>query len=345
MGIEMAATDALAIEADVFQLASEHSYRNSSMSAAVGVTKRNKDEFIRVVDEANAALQECGRNQAQKLLQCCTETGSNNEVTAKRQGVEKRKLGRLTRERIVKAGFLCPKGDLQVLGYLTEIPTSWGPGGEAVDGAGEKQTCARCGPHVFKEEADEALHKRAPYTTFAQLAKDVGVEHSALEIAALDCEMSYTTAGLSVTRITLVDEMGEVVFDELIRCSGDVRVLDFNTQFSGIQPKEYEENAVLDLHAARRALVQYIGPNTILIGHGLENDLRAIRVVHTNIVDTCQLFPHPRGLPFRLALRDLVATHLGKIIQAGGSAVGHSSAEDAQTTLELVRYKWTQLCT
>lgn len=81
------------------------------------------------------------------------------------------------------------------------------------------------------------------------------------------------------------------------------------------------------------------------IGHGLENDLRAIRVVHTTIIDTCQLFPHPRGLPFRLALRDLVAKYLGKIIQAGGSAVGHSSAEDAQTTLELVRHKWAELCT
>lgn len=80
------------------------------------------------------------------------------------------------------------------------------------------------------------------------------------------------------------------------------------------------------------------------IGHGLENDLRAIRVVHTNVIDTCQLFPHPRGIPYRLALRDLVATHLGKIIQAGGSSVGHSSAEDAQTTLELVRFKWTELC-
>ena len=64
--------------------------------------------------------------------------------------------------------------------------------------------------------------------------------------------------------------------------------------------------------------------------------------MHTNIVDTCQLFPHPRGLPFRLALRDLVAKHLGRIIQAGGSAVGHSSAEDAQMTLELVRQKWSE---
>jgi len=81
------------------------------------------------------------------------------------------------------------------------------------------------------------------------------------------------------------------------------------------------------------------------VGHGLENDLLAIRVVHTNVIDTCQLFPHPRGLPLRLALRDLVDKYLGKIIQADGPSVGHSSAIDAQMALELVRWKWMQMCT
>ena len=78
----------------------------------------------------------------------------------------------------------------------------------------------------------------------------------------------------------------------------------------------------------------------MLIGHGLENDLKALRIVHDRVIDTVHLFPHLRGLPYRLALRDLVAKHLGKIIQAGGKDVGHSSAEDAQMTLELVRWKW-----
>lgn len=417
IGTEMCAKHAIDTEADVFRLANEHSYRNSTMSAAVGITKRNKDALAEAVEDAAALLQSGTADDAKKVLLQCTETGSNVQVSSKREAAEKRQTGRLTRERLIKAGFLCPKGDLQTLGYTTEIPASWGVGGDKVNGTGEKQCCARCatvfrvaplrtspdgdgqdpeacryhpgrprreetsdtkrrkvqrwtccgrnvdtqslgddrcatGPHVFKEDTEEALHKRAPYTTFAQLAEEVGVKDCALDLAALDCEMSYTTAGLSVTRITLIDESGAVVLDELIRCTRDVQILDFNTQFSGIQPEEYEANAVLDLDAARRALAQYVGPNTILvrhpltqIGHGLENDLRAIRVVHTNVVDTCQLFPHPRGLPFRMALRDLVAKHLGKIIQAGGSAVGHSSAEDAQTTLELVRHKWIELCT
>ena len=152
--------------------------------------------------------------------------------------------------------------------------------------------------------------------------------------------MSYTTAGMSVTRVTLVDETGDVLFDEMIRCPEGVSMIDLNTQFSGIQAEMYEAEAVFDLDSARKTLAQYIGPHTILIGHGLENDLHALRLLHTNVVDTCQLFPHPRGLPFRLALRDLVSQHLGKLIQTGGASVGHSSAEDAQMTLELVRWKW-----
>lgn len=337
IGLEMCAADALATEADVFRLASEYSYRNSTMSAAVGITKRNKEELARIVESALTALQDGKENEARQILLKCTETGSNNAVSGKREASEKQKAGRLTRERVVKAGFLCPKGDLQTLGYLMEIPSDWGAGGDKVNGTGEKQTCSRCGtifqvsplrtspsgegqdpeacrfhpgrprreqtsdtklrkiqrwtccgravdaqtlgddrcatgPHVFKEETEEALHKRAPYTTFAQLANEAGVEQSALEIAALDCEMSYTTAGLSVTRITLIDETGDVVLDELIRCTGDVQVLDYNTQFSGIQPEEYERNAVLDLDAARRALAQYVGPNTILVCHKIDTD-------------------------------------------------------------------------
>ena len=45
--------------------------------------------------------------------------------------------------------------------------------------------------------------------------------------------------------------------------------------------------------------------DTILLGHGLENDLRTLRIMHHRCVDTAILFEHPRGFPFRKALRDL----------------------------------------
>ena len=80
---------------------------------------------------------------------------------------------------------------------------------------------------------------------------------------------------------------------------------DFNTRFSGIHPDKYATGAVLTLESVRRALGRLIGTDTILIGHALDNDLRALRLVHQSVIDTAALFPHSRGLPYRRALRDL----------------------------------------
>lgn len=42
---------------------------------------------------------------------------------------------------------------------------------------------------------------------------------------------------------------------------------DMNTRFSGIQAGDLE-SAVLDLDAVRRAACMFIGPETIIVGHG-----------------------------------------------------------------------------
>ena len=80
---------------------------------------------------------------------------------------------------------------------------------------------------------------------------------------------------------------------------------DMNTRFSGIHPEEYAARAVLPLASVQRALARLVGADTILIGHALDNDLRALRLVHHRVVDTAALFPHNRGPPYRRALRDL----------------------------------------
>lgn len=46
----------------------------------------------------------------------------------------------------------------------------------------------------------------------------------ALDIAAMDCEMVYTTGGFRVARVSLVDSKGKVVFDELIQMDEGVYV-------------------------------------------------------------------------------------------------------------------------
>lgn len=37
----------------------------------------------------------------------------------------------------------------------------------------------------------------------------------------------------------------------------------------------------------------------------LENDLRALRLLHDQVIDTAIVFPHDKGAPYRRALRDM----------------------------------------
>jgi RNA exonuclease 1 len=107
----------------------------------------------------------------------------------------------------------------------------------------------------------------------------------ALPIVALDCELVYTTAGLSLARLTVVDDRGNAVLDEFVRPEGTV--LDLVTQFSGVKAEDLEPpRAVLDIRAVRRALGAFVSKETIMVGHGLENDLKAIRIVHDRVIDT-----------------------------------------------------------
>ncbi|OAA33436.1 Ribonuclease H-like protein [Moelleriella libera RCEF 2490] len=89
---------------------------------------------------------------------------------------------------------------------------------------------------------------------------------------------------------------------------------------------------------ARDLLFRLIAPTTPLIGHGLENDLNAVRVVHPVLIDTAILYPHRRGLPSRNSLKYLMSTKLQKEIQKE-TALGHDSAEDARAAGELVRLR------
>ncbi|KAH9977779.1 ribonuclease H-like domain-containing protein [Lactifluus volemus] len=191
--------------------------------------------------------------------------------------------------------------------------------------------CTR-GPHVFYETEPSLLHSRHPFSECPSMTP------SALDVAALDCEMIYTTGGFRIARVSVVDVRGKEVFDEIIKMDDGVEAVDLNTRFSGIHPEEYATRAQLPLDAVQRALGRLIGADTILIGHSLDNDLRALRLVHHRVVDTAVLFPHPRSLPYRRALRDLTKEYLNRTIQEGGGSRGHSSVEDSVAALDLVKW-------
>ncbi|KAI4248703.1 MAG: hypothetical protein LQ352_005854 [Teloschistes flavicans] len=215
--------------------------------------------------------------------------------------------------------------------------------------------CTKADSHVFKISDPKRLALVMPF-------KQTPIPESTDLPGAVcfDCEMGYTTFGMELIRLTATAwPDGREVLDVLVRPLGEV--LDLNSRFSGVWPEDYakavrydtasnDDGAAVNANGlklvdspvkARELLFELLTPDTPLMGHAIENDLNASRILHSVIVDTCLIFPHPRGLPLRFGLKMLMKKHLDRDIQMGG-AQGHDSKEDARAAGDLVRYKVAQ---
>ncbi|KAJ8953920.1 hypothetical protein NQ318_019160 [Aromia moschata] len=152
-------------------------------------------------------------------------------------------------------------------------------------------------------------------------------------VYAVDCEMCYTARGLELAKVTMVGMDGQRVYESFVKPSSEV--VDYNTRFSGVTA-DHLNTDTKTLHQVQEDLIRLIRQKTILVGHGLENDLRALKIVHTNVVDTAVVFPHIKGLPFKRSLKSLAASFLRREIQRGTGTDGHSSYEDAYACMELM---------
>ncbi|RYO90683.1 hypothetical protein DL762_002566 [Monosporascus cannonballus] len=230
----------------------------------------------------------------------------------------------------------------------------------------ESAGCTTSDTHVFKTTDPKRL---ASILNFAKTPANPGVP--ADRAIAFDCEMGYTVYGLELIRLTAVGwPNGEELLDVLVQPIGET--LNLNTRYSGVRPEDMVNadrwkpgddpkpaiipspdpsqppkrklKLVPSPKAARDLLFSLMNPDTPLIGHGTENDLNAVRIIHPTVVDTVLLYPHKRGLPVRNGLKYLTEAHLGRKIQLDladedGVPEGHDSAEDARAAGELVRLK------
>ncbi len=221
--------------------------------------------------------------------------------------------------------------------------------------------CTEADSHVFKITDKKRLASiwQFEHTPANTQAKKIAV--------SFDCEMGYTTLGLEVIRVTVVSwPDNKELLDVLVRPYGEV--LDLNTRFSGVSKKQYAQavpynegtiegkkevedakrppRKVESPAAARQLIFDLVTPDTLLIGHAIDNDLNVVRIIHPMVIDTVLLYPHPRGLPLRLGLKALAAQHLHRHIQASDAA-GHDSKEDAIATGDLVTVavaeKWKRM--
>ncbi|KAG7191272.1 RNA exonuclease 3 [Scheffersomyces spartinae] len=197
-------------------------------------------------------------------------------------------------------------------------------GGESMD-----DTCTVGEHHVFYWDNPEEMNHAIPF----KKTKDfLAVKNSAsFKCLGVDCEMGFTSMGFELLRITAIDFFsGEEVLDLLVKPKG--QVLDLNTKWSGIA--RIEESA-MDFNALIELLGEIMDQQTILIGHGLENDMNTMRLIHDRIIDTAVLYPPHKATPtFRYSLKQLSFEYLGRTIQSGE----HDSGEDALSAIDIVKH-------
>ena len=140
-------------------------------------------------------------------------------------------------------------------------------------------------------------------------------EEGERKVFALDCEMVNTTVGSELCRVTMIDHTGTTCYESLVM--PDNHIVDHNTRFSGITPEDLVGVTTRPRDIQAQLLFK-IDAKDILIGHSLESDLRAMRLLHNTVVDTSVVFPHKRGPPFKRALRTLAKEQLQRIIQNDG---------------------------
>ncbi|KAG8180318.1 hypothetical protein JTE90_028866 [Oedothorax gibbosus] len=153
-------------------------------------------------------------------------------------------------------------------------------------------------------------------------------------VYGLDCEMSYTTAGLEVTKICLVGVDGITIYDTHVK--PDNEILDYNTDYSGVTAEDMTK-ATTTLADVQAYLLKTLHKDSILVGHALHNDLKALRIIHDRVVDTSVLYPHSDNPRLKFSLKTLAKDVLHRNIQVDQ----HDCIEDARTCLALVLRKVT----
>eukprot|EP01064_Diplonema_japonicum_P036417 TRINITY_DN815_c6_g1_i1.p1 TRINITY_DN815_c6_g1~~TRINITY_DN815_c6_g1_i1.p1 ORF type:complete len:618 (+),score=130.25 TRINITY_DN815_c6_g1_i1:51-1856(+) len=165
------------------------------------------------------------------------------------------------------------------------------------------------------------------------------------KIIVIDCEMCLTKDGHELTRLSVLNWKGTVLYDTLVKPAN--KIVNYLTAYSGITAEMLIGVTTTLAEVQSTLFAKYLSKEVTIIGHSLENDLKALKIVHHNVCDTTMLFPHFQGPPLKSALKYLSIKYLNRGIQGykgrgipvESDRVGHDPVEDATAALDLVKLK------
>ncbi|KAL4707726.1 hypothetical protein ACJJTC_014907 [Scirpophaga incertulas] len=150
----------------------------------------------------------------------------------------------------------------------------------------------------------------------------------------LDCEMCMTNAGSELTRVSIVNENHETIYESFVKPYNEIT--DYLTRFSGIT-KSLLNDVTKRLKDVQDDIRMLLPPDAILVGQSLNLDLHALKMMHPYIIDTSLIYNFTGERTRKPKLKTLAKEFLNLNIQTGNK--GHCSVEDSVTSLKLVQLK------
>lgn len=158
-------------------------------------------------------------------------------------------------------------------------------------------------------------------------------------LLGIDCEMCETDRDQrALVGVSVVDEGGNVLLKTLVKPPG--LIVDLRKEITGLEEKDVLA-AKTNLLDVQEKLMKLCKPGTVLVGHSLVYDLKALKIDHQPIIDTALLFRYknlPRSTP---SLAVLCEKFLDRKLRQNAAGF-HDSVEDAKAALDLAVWESRQ---
>ncbi|KAH6784344.1 small RNA degrading nuclease 3 [Perilla frutescens var. hirtella] len=151
------------------------------------------------------------------------------------------------------------------------------------------------------------------------------------DIIAIDCEMVLCEDGTeALVKVCAVDRNLKVKLDKVVNPNKEIA--DYRTEITGISAKDLD-GVTYTLKDVQKSLKKLLSHETILVGHSLNNDLQALKLDYTRVIDTSYVFKYPKSTNKKPSLSLLCKALLGYELRKGNL---HNCLDDARAAMKLV---------